>query len=125
DRDLGGAAIAVDLVERRTRDAAGEQSPGLVDAEPMHAVKCRTGDEFGDLIGLRRGACGEKNRRCDSGTECKPARHDATSRCFMARVFAPVAHLANETCRRCHGVADMNPTPDAAPTIWIAGILAK
>src|SRR5258706_13892580 len=68
------------------RNAAGEQSPRFVDSEPVHAVKRRAGDKFGDFIGLRRcaDAGGEKDSRCDSRTRCKPARHDATSR-FLYR----------------------------------------
>ena len=74
-RDLRGAVVAIDLVERRSRDAAGEQAPGLVDPEPMHAVKRRAGDQFGDFICLRRcaDAGGEKDCRRDSRTQCKPA----------------------------------------------------
>ena len=41
--------LAVDLVERRARDAAGEQTAGLVDSKPVHAVERRARDELGDL----------------------------------------------------------------------------
>jgi len=52
-RDLGDTTIAIDFVERRTRDAAGEQAPGLVDPEPVNAVKRRAGDQSCHLICLR------------------------------------------------------------------------
>jgi len=85
NRNLRRAIGAIDLVKRGARDAAGEQPPGLVDAEPVHAMESRTGNELGDLIGLRRSADGAQdgggeNDRSNSRTACKPARHDATSR---------------------------------------------
>src|SRR2546423_14680291 len=79
-RDLRGAVIAIDLIERRTRDAAGEQASGLVDAEPVYAMKRRAGYKSPDLVGLCRSAGAKKYRRRDSRTQCKPARHDAISR---------------------------------------------
>src|SRR5207253_6797072 len=99
-RDFRGAVIAIDLIERRTRDAAGEQAPGVVDAETVYAMKRRAGHELGDFIGLRRcaNAGDEKDCRRDSCTMCKPARYDATSRFFIRRVFVRGGGLANETC---------------------------
>src|SRR5207244_7277212 len=89
DRDLRRTAVAIDLVQRRACDAAGEQSSGLVDAEAMDAMKRRAGNEFGDLICLRGGAGGKKHSRSHGRTKCKPARHDATSRFYCRSSIRP------------------------------------
>ena len=51
--NFGGPVIAVDLIERRARDAAREQTPRLVHSEPVHAMKGRAGNQLGDFICLR------------------------------------------------------------------------
>src|SRR5712671_1852242 len=97
-RDLRSAVVAIGFVECCPRDAAGEQAPGLVDPEPMHAVKRRAGDQWGDFIGLRR-------RRGPKGPVTATVAHsasllvmDAISRSFfMDRVFVRSGGLANET----------------------------
>src|SRR4029079_2213917 len=97
--NLRRAVIAIDLVERGARDAAGEEAPGLVDPEPVHAMKRRSRNQLGNLVGLRRCAGrvsknDRRNRRC----ECKPARHDASSHGFLwEAVFVAAGGLANET----------------------------
>src|SRR6266567_793525 len=85
NRNLRRAGVAVDLVQRGAGDAAGEQPSGLVDPQSVHAVKCRAGNEFCNLIGLRGSANQRGAKDCcrDSRTECKSARHDVTSPRFF------------------------------------------
>ena len=99
DRNLRRAVVAIDLVERGARDAAGEQAPGLVDSQPVYAMKRRSRNQLGNLVGLRRCAGGaSKNDRSNSRRECEPARHDAFSHGFLWKaVFVAPGGLANET----------------------------
>jgi len=94
-RDLRSALVEIDFVERRAGDAAGEHAPGLVDPKPVHAVKRRARNKFCHLICLRRCADdgGEKHCRCDRRTSCEPARHDATSRCFLSGKYSSEARI--------------------------------
>ena len=101
DRNLRRAVVAIDLVERGARDAAGEQAAGLVDPEPVHAMKRRSRNQLGNLVGLRRCAGrGSKNDRRNSRCECKPARHDASSHViFMGGSICRGGRFGKRNCR--------------------------
>ena len=117
DRNLRRAVTAIDLVERGACDAAGEQAAGLVDPEPVHAMKRRSRNQLGNLVGLRRCAGRvSKNDRRNSRCECEPARHDASSQGFLwEAVFVAAGGLANETVGRLRGRRHKSDTQHEKP----------